>query len=175
MFVDTFRSRLVSNNKRRLAWRPSYLLGAKCSNTTCTQNWNTFYVQCIFFINFKVLNTMEQRLWGHQSYCGRVHFRTQCAGDGVIKEYKLSGNRLKIPVWQSQALACRPFTARRGVLSQASPSGICGRRSSAGTGFCLSTFVWPLSFFTRLPLTTYGVVNKTLLSLFSFCDSSLKL
>jgi hypothetical protein len=62
----------------------------------------------------------------------------------VIKESKLSGNKVKIPVWQRQALGRQPSTAWPGVLYQASPLGICGRRSSAGIGFSVSTSIWPL-------------------------------
>lgn len=40
---------------------------------------------------------MEQILWGHQSCYGRVNFRTQWVGD-VIRESKLSGNRVKAAV-----------------------------------------------------------------------------
>jgi hypothetical protein len=102
---------------------------------------------------------MEQSLWGHQSCYGWVNFWTQWVGDVVIKESKLSGNGVKIPVWQRQALGRRPLTAWPEVLSHTSPLGICGRRSSAGTVFSASTSVWPPSHFTHLRLASCGDVQ----------------
>jgi len=64
---------LRSEQQKTLSMKTFIHFGAECSNKTCTQNSNIFYAQCICFINFQVLNTMGQSLWGHQSCYGGVH------------------------------------------------------------------------------------------------------
>jgi hypothetical protein len=60
----------------------------------------------------------------------------------------------------ARAVSCRPVTAEAQVRPRISPCRICGGQSGTGTGFPLSTSLFPCEFnSTGAPL--HGTTEKT--------------
>jgi hypothetical protein len=116
MFVDAFQSRLDSNNKIRLAWRPSYLAGQNIRTQLVHQTQTHFMFSAFgsYILKFWI---QWNSLWGHPSCCyGRVYIRTQWVGDGVIKQSKLSGNRVTVPLLTKAGAWSPSYRMARGFI-----------------------------------------------------------
>jgi hypothetical protein len=54
----------------------------------------------------------------------------------------------------AQAVSCRPLTVEAQVHVQINPCGICGGQSGTGTGFSLSSLVFPIIYHSTITLQT---------------------
>jgi hypothetical protein len=74
----------------------------------------------------------------------------------------------------AQAVSCRPPTAEARVRSRVSPCGICGGRSSIGTGFSPSTSVFPCQCHSTGALLLGKAKKKKIIIIVIFITGLLK-
>jgi hypothetical protein len=55
----------------------------------------------------------------------------------------------------AQAVSRRPLTAEARVRARVNPCGICGGQSGTGTGFSLSSSVFPCRYHSTVALQTH--------------------